>query len=38
MDFMRLKKGVVIKGTVDGQDGGSPNIEQPRVVQKKNRD
>lgn len=35
MDFMRIKQRVVIKGKVDGQDGGPLNIEQPIVVQKK---
>lgn len=35
MDFMRLMRGVVIKGMVDGQARGPPNIEQPTMVQKK---
>ena len=35
MDFMRLRKGVVIEGMVDGHVGGSPNIEQPTMVQQK---
>lgn len=34
-DFMRLMQEVFIEGKTDGQDGDPPNIEQPKVVQKK---
>ncbi|CAI8606940.1 unnamed protein product [Vicia faba] len=31
MNCMRFKQGVIIKGKVDGQDEGPPNIEQPTL-------